>query len=216
MKGKTTPEERTLAFAFLRERYPNAFRLPGDIKPLEIGIKGKLIAEVKDQLPEGVSLRAIYVALHYYCCSKEYKKVRKILESPRIDLSGQIVGQVTSSEIELGHELNTKRRQVKLNKKAQQQALEVKRREKQTQQFEKVASKKVVVKEGKKPASSHKKGGNKGNKLFRQGSSDRDRDRDHYIKPTTMNQKSGKQPTIIVRKRKLVNLPGKGTKNDKE
>lgn len=209
MKGKTTPEERTQAFAFLREKYPNAFRLPGDIKPLEIGIKGKLVAEVKDQLPEGVSLRAVYVALHYYCCSKEYKKVRKILNTPRIDLFGQVVGQVTSSEIELGQQLNAKRRQIKLDRKMQQQALEAKRREKQAQ-LEKPAPKKAVVKEGKKAGSAHKRVGNKGNKLFRQASSN------HHVKPTTANQKSGKQPTIIVRKRKIVNLPGKGTKSDKE
>lgn len=209
MKGKTTPEERIQAFAFLREKYPNAFRLPGDIKPLEIGIKGKLVAEVKDQLPEGVTLRAIYVALHYYCCSKEYKKVRKILDSPRIDLFGQVVGQVTSSEIELGQQLNAKRRQIKVDKKMQQQVAEAKRREKQAQ-IEKPIPKKVAIKEGKKVISAHKRIGNKGNKLFRQASSD------NHVKPAVVNQKTGKQPTIIVRKRKIVNLPGKGTKNDKE
>lgn len=143
MKGKTSREERMQAMAFLRERYPNTFLAPGEEKPLEIGIKGKLIAQVKDSLPEEVSLRAIYVALHYYCCTKGYKKARKIVGTPRINLAGEVAGQVTETDLELGVQQDVKKKQEKAERLALEQALEAKRREKQ-ERLEKAAAKKVA------------------------------------------------------------------------
>jgi len=206
MKGKTTPEERTRALAFLRERYPQAFRLAGDIKPFEIGIRGKLVADIKDPLPEGISLRAIYVALHYYCCGKEYKKARRVLGNPRINLAGEVVGQVTPADLELGQQLNAKRKQIKAEKRARQQALEAKRREKENQTTE--TSKKAAKEADKKSPTSSKKGGKsiRGNKLSPTT--------DNHAKSTSsVNHKPTHQPTIIVRKRKNLNLPNNKEKS---
>jgi sRNA-binding protein len=211
MKGKTSPEERMNAMAFLQERYPNAFRVPGETNPLEVGIKGKLIAELKDTLPEGVSMRAIYVALHYYCCTKEYKKLRKIVGTPRINLAGEITGQVTEADLELGRQHDAKKQQAKEEKLARERALEAKRLEKQAQ-LEMTAAKKaekeatgkaVTEKPVRKPAhANYKTSGVPPVKAS--------------FRPVKAPSQATIKPTITVRKRKTLSLPSQDKKAEEE
>lgn len=211
MKGKTSPEERMKAMAFLQERYPNAFRVPGEIKPLEIGIKGKLIAELKDTLPEGVSMRAIYVALHYYCCTKEYKKLRKIVGTPRINLAGEITGQVTEADLELGRQHDAKKQQAKEEKLARERALEAKRLAKQAQ-LEMAATKKAAKEAAAKTVTAKPVRKSAHANYKTNGAS-----------PVKANFRAAKapsqpaiKPTITVRKRKTLSLPSKDKKPEGE
>lgn len=133
--AKIPEEERLKAFAFLRERYPNTFRLPGDIKPLEVGLGGKLMHEIKDILPTvGIRPEAVHAAIRYYVCTKEYVKARRILNNPRVNLQGEIAGEVTEEHIKLNREHNAKTREAKSKRKAFQREIEAKRLEKQKQQ----------------------------------------------------------------------------------
>lgn len=210
MKGKTSPEERMKALAFLQERYPNAFRAPGEIKPLEVGIKGKLVADIQSQLPEGVSMRAIYVALHYYCCTKEYKKIRKMVGTPRINLAGEITGQVTEADLELGRQHDAKKLQAKNERLARERALAAKRLEKQAQ-LEKAAAKKAakeaaaktVEKAVKKPAHvNHKTNWTPSAKAS--------------FRPVQAPSQTAVKPTITVRKKKTLSLPSREKKPEGE
>lgn len=221
MKGKTSPEERIQALAFLRERYPNAFRPSEDVKPLQIGIKGKLVAEITDNLPEGLSLRAIYVALHYYCCTREYKKVRKMIGNPRINLAGEVVGEVTQADLAVGTQMEVKKQQEKAEKLAKQKALEAKRLEKQSAstapslftarkpvKVNGTVGAKVWTERGpKKPyvANHHKSNGSStnSNKTF--------------VKPTSNRSSSTHPvtPTIIVRKKRTLNFSPESNQDKK-
>ncbi len=138
MKGKTTPEQRLRAFALLQARYPNTFfHSPTEIKPLEIGIKGKLIADLKDNLPLDIDLRAIYVALHYYCSTKEYKKARKTVGTPRLNLAGQEIGEVSEDDLKRGQLQIAQRRQIQAAQLAQQRHLAAKKLAKKIPQLRK-------------------------------------------------------------------------------
>ncbi|MDY6991932.1 MAG: ProQ/FINO family protein [Pseudomonadota bacterium] len=199
MKGKTPPEERMRAEAFLRARYPNTFFPPGQVKPLEVGIKGRLIEDLKDNLPEDISLRAIYVALHYYCCTKEYKKARKVLGNPRLNLQGEVIGEVNETDIDLGKQRNAENRRIRSERKARERAIEQARLEKKLQ-----AEKMMAKRSAKAKTAKNKR--RLPNKLQTVKTT---------IKPTknrayTDNQ----QPTITVRKRKVLTLPKKDKKVD--
>jgi sRNA-binding protein len=97
------------ALTFLRETYPQAFRQPGDIKPLEVGIHREIVRENKLLLQKkGITTSAVYTALYYYCASKEYRKARKTLGNARINLAGEVVGEVTLAEVELSKKSDAK------------------------------------------------------------------------------------------------------------
>lgn len=209
MKGKTPPEERMRAEAFLKKEYPQTFLPPGQVKPLEIGIKGRLIADIKDKLPDDISLRAIYVALHYYCCTKEYKKARKVLGNSRIDLDGRATGKVNESDLELGRQHNAETRRKKHDKKVKERSLEQTKLEKQAQ-VQRAAARKAA-KEAAKAAQAARTAtakAVKGRKTTR------------TVQPVKTAVKTTKfrtsstattlqQPTITVRKRKVLSLPKK-------
>ena len=200
MKGKTPPEERMRAEAFLRARYPNTFFPPGQVKPLEVGIKGKLIADLKDDRPEDISLRAIYVALHYYCCTKEYKKARKILGNPRINLQGEVISEVNETDINLGKQRNAENRRVKSERKARERAVEQARLEKKLQ------AERMVAKRTAQAKTANKKKKRLPNKIHAVKT---------IIKPTKNRAyPDNQQPTITVRKRKVLTLPKKDKKID--
>jgi sRNA-binding protein len=210
MKGKTSREERIQAMAFLRERYPNTFHAPGEEKPLEVGIKGKLIAQVKDNLPQGVSLRAIYVALHYYCCTKEYKKARKTVGTPRLNLAGEVAGQVTEADLELGVQHDAKKNQEKADRLAMERALEANRREKQ-ERLEKAAAKKAAKEAAEKALAEKatKKWSRPNHKTNAISSAKTS------FRPGGMSApRTSTKPTIVVRKKKTLNLPGMEKKPD--
>jgi sRNA-binding protein len=216
MKGKTSSEERIRAETFLRERYPKTFFLPGEVKPLEIGIKGKLIADIKDILPESIPLRAIYVALHYYCCTKEYKKARRTLGNPRVNLAGEIVGQVIEADLELGKQRNAETKKVKADKKARERILEQAKLEKQAQ-AERTAAKKAAkvavskVQTAKVTAKAVPKV-RKNHKMQSVRTAVKSPSAAPIPKPRV--QSSTTQPVITVRKRKLLSLPKKDKKTD--
>lgn len=201
MKGKTSREERMQAMAFLREHYPNTFLAPGEEKPLEIGIKGKLIAQLKDSLPEGVSVRAIYVALHYYCCTKGYKKARKIVGTPRINLAGEVSGQVTEADLELGVQQDVKKKQEKAERLAQERALEAKRREKQ-ERLEKAAAKKAA-KEAAEQKALAEKTTKKWSHPRQYKTNGLSSSKTGFKNGHTPSSKTTTKPTIVVRKKKL-------------
>jgi sRNA-binding protein len=209
MKGKTPPEERMRAESFLKKEYPHTFLPPGQVKPLEIGIKGRLIADVKDKLPEDISLRAIYVALHYYCCTKEYKKARKILGNSRIDLNGQATGKVNESDLELGKQHNAETRRKKHEKKVKERSLEQSKLEKQAQ-IQRAAARKAAKEAARaaqaaRTATAKAVKGRKTTKTVQPVKT--------AVKTTKFRTSSTvttqQQPTITVRKRKVLSLPKK-------
>lgn len=128
--------------AFLREKYPQAFRPSGNIKPFEIGFRVNLVDAIKDQLPKGMRINAVCLALEHYCRDEEYKKAREVLGNPRINLAGEVVSQVTSEDKNLGKQLIEKQqRQREAALKARQVAK---------------ANKKPPPTTGKKPVPSDK------------------------------------------------------------
>ena len=110
-KRKVLKEERLKAEKFLKQRYPNAFLERENIKPFKIGFGHELIEDVKDKLPPGVSIRAIFVVIRYYTFTKWYKRARVTIGTPRIDLNGEIAGEVTEEHIKKTREINKKGRE---------------------------------------------------------------------------------------------------------
>ena len=128
---KVTEEMRHKAFEFLRQRYPNTFRL-ADIKPLEVGITHELMVELKDILPQvGINRRAIYAALEYYIHSDEYRHAKYHKGTTRIGLDGNPAGEVTEEHIEIAKAKHVARKRRRRQRKAKQKALERQRLEKQ-------------------------------------------------------------------------------------
>lgn len=122
------PKRDDEALDFLRQKYPNTFRPPGEVKPLQVGIWRKISEELKDNLPENLSLRALHNALGYYCNSKEYRAAQKILGNPRINLAGEIAGEVTKEHIAMNGMVRrpkaTKATKKVINSPAQEKAQE--------------------------------------------------------------------------------------------
>jgi sRNA-binding protein len=141
--------ERLKALEFLRQRYPNAFREKGDIKLLEIGAFQKLKEEIWDVLPElGIRKRAVKMAItHYTEYNREYLKARKVLGAPRINLQGEVVGEVTEEHIRLGEEVEKE-----LERQKQIRA----EKEKQLKEKAEAAAKKAAEKATKKAAKKKK------------------------------------------------------------
>ena len=97
-------QKKKAAFEFLCATFPKCF-VPSDseeaIKPLAIGT-GKMILEtVQDKLPEGITEFHIKKALHKYCRSPKYQKTISKAGTPRINLQGEEVSQVTEEEVKL-------------------------------------------------------------------------------------------------------------------
>ena len=91
-----------LALEFLYATYPKCFkplREKGERFALAIGIRQTLIKDVADKLPLELSLSDIQKSLQIYCISKKYRKVKSIAGTPRVNLAGEIVGEVTEEEV---------------------------------------------------------------------------------------------------------------------
>ena len=200
MGKRISPEERVHAFEFLRQRYPNAFRLPGDIKPFEVGLGGELMRELKDVLPTvGIRVEAIYAVLKYYTCASEYKKARKVLGAPRINLQGEVVGEVTEEHLELGRQKNAETKAAKSKRKALQREMEARRIEKQ-KQLEAAAAKKAAKAAAQK---AQEEAIEKKQKLLKEMSLRKPK------KPPKQGAVQAKvvvKPTITVKSRKILSL----------
>jgi sRNA-binding protein len=128
---KVTAEMRHEAFEFLRQRYPNAFRL-ADIQPFKVGITHELMVELEDILPKvGINRRAIYAALEYYIHSDEYRRAKYHKGTVRIGLDGNPEGEVTEEHIQIAKAKHVARKRRRRQRKAKQKALERQRLEKQ-------------------------------------------------------------------------------------
>jgi len=92
-----------IAFEFLCATYPKCFvpfRSKDKRYALAIGTRQVLIKDVVDKLPFGIKLRDIQLALNNYCTSKKYCEAKLEAGNPRINLAGEVVGEVTEAEVQ--------------------------------------------------------------------------------------------------------------------
>ncbi len=92
------------ALEFLCATYPKCFMPRGShekVRAFAIGLGKTLLEAVKDRLPEGMLLEDIKSALGVYCNSYKYNLARSKVGNPRINLEGEVVGEVTEKEVEL-------------------------------------------------------------------------------------------------------------------
>jgi len=90
------------ALEFLCATFPKCFVPRGSSEPVRafvVGLKKKLFDAVKDSLPEGMSRDDISRALWVYCNSFKYNAARRKVGNPRINLEGEVVGEVTEEEV---------------------------------------------------------------------------------------------------------------------
>jgi len=92
------------ALEFLCATFPKCFvpRESSDlVRAFAIGLGKTLFEAVKDRLPEGLEQRDIREALRVYCNSFKYNAARRRAGNPRINLEGEVVGEVTKEEVKL-------------------------------------------------------------------------------------------------------------------
>jgi len=92
------------ALEFLCATYPKCFMPRGSsekVRAFAIGLGKTLFEAVKDRLPEGMVLEDVKSALGVYCNSYKYNAARSKVGNPRINLEGEVVGEVTEKEVEL-------------------------------------------------------------------------------------------------------------------
>ncbi len=94
-----------LALDFLYATYPKCFVPLKNKKDkrcaLAIGIRQAIIKDMVDKLPFEFSLKDIQMGLGRYCMSKKYRKLKSTVGTPRVNLKGEIVGEVTEEEVKL-------------------------------------------------------------------------------------------------------------------
>ena len=82
--------------AMLAERFPACFFVfEGRRRPLKL----KIHLNIAEQMPE-MTPQEINFALRHYCGNVRYVLARCIEVTPRLDLAGAAVGEVTASEAE--------------------------------------------------------------------------------------------------------------------
>ncbi len=87
---------------FLCATFPKCFvpyKSKEPIRALAIGIRKTLLDAVGDKLPEGMVRRDIREALRVYCSFPKYNVARNQVGNPRINLEGEVVGEVTEEEV---------------------------------------------------------------------------------------------------------------------
>jgi len=92
-----------IAFEFLCATYPKCFvpfRSKAKRYALAIGTRQVLIKDVADKLPFRIKLRDIQLALNNYCTSRRYCEAKLEAGNPRINLAGEVVGEVTEEEVQ--------------------------------------------------------------------------------------------------------------------
>ncbi|HFC29514.1 MAG TPA: hypothetical protein ENJ44_00555 [Oceanospirillales bacterium] len=98
-------ERHRLALDFLYATYPKCFVPLKNKKDkryaLAIGIRQDIIKDMVDKLPFEFSLKDIQMGLGRYCMSKKYRKLKSTVGTPRVNLKGEIVGEVTEEEVKL-------------------------------------------------------------------------------------------------------------------
>ncbi|OAD19055.1 Fertility inhibition FinO-like domain protein [Candidatus Thiomargarita nelsonii] len=100
------------ALEFLSVTFPKCFVLREEnFCAFEIGITKKLFSRLENKLPEGMVLGDIKGALRFYCNLPKYNMARSKEGNPRINLEGEVVGEVTAEEVKLF--LNPRKKQEK-------------------------------------------------------------------------------------------------------
>lgn len=128
MEKKVTQEERLRAFDYLHQRFPHAFRLPGDVKPVEVGLAPKLWEELKvNPPPEEIRKRAIRAALFCYFHSHEYRRCQYSEGMERVSLFGETSGTVTHEHLTLRRAERAEKNKEYRQKRAEKRALEAQR-----------------------------------------------------------------------------------------
>ncbi|EIJ41102.1 activator of osmoprotectant transporter ProP [Beggiatoa alba B18LD] len=100
-----TKDKTQEALNFLRERFPKAFFSQGEIKyALAVGIRQDISRYLKkpdgsNDLPEHLSFKRISAAICLYCHDSQYQTLIKTQGSKRVDLEGNIVGEVTAEQV---------------------------------------------------------------------------------------------------------------------
>jgi len=90
------------ALEFLSVTFPKCFVHREEIScAFEVGIRKKLLARLENKLPEGMDLVDIKKALGFYCSLPKYNVARSKEGNPRINLEGEVVGEVTAEEVKL-------------------------------------------------------------------------------------------------------------------
>jgi len=90
------------ALEFLSVTFPKCFVLREEnFCAFELGIRKKLLARLENKLPEGMDLVDIKKALRFYCNLPKYNVARSKEGNPRINLEGEVVGEVTAEEVKL-------------------------------------------------------------------------------------------------------------------
>lgn len=141
MSRKIPRKERNKAFEYLRERYPNVFRKKGDKKPLEIGIIHQIKADLLAEAPPGICYKAVRKAITFYTTySDEYCQARRTLGTPRINLQGEAVSEITEEDLKREEEIKEEiRRQEELKEKLKAQRLEEEKRKREEKAARKAA-----------------------------------------------------------------------------
>lgn len=99
-----TKDKTLAALDFLRNRFPNTFFPIGQIKyALAVGIRQEINACLKhpdgtNDLPENLSFKRISAAICLYCHHPDYQILIKTAGVKRVDLNGNIVGEVTEEQ----------------------------------------------------------------------------------------------------------------------
>ncbi len=207
---KVSEEERQAAFEFLNQRYPKAFRYT-DLQPLEVDITHKLMVELKDVLPEvGIRRRAIYAALGYYFYSDEYKAVRKVQGTPRINLQGEPAGEVTEGHIGIAKAIHKAKKKRQRQRKGIQKALERQRLEKQQRLAEMEARK--AAKQARREEAMRQRAEaakRKEEKLKEESLRKSERRAPPRPKQGTTQAKVTVKPIIKIKSKKVLSLPKK-------
>jgi len=71
------------------------------IRAFAVGLGQTLFEAVEDRLPEGMVLGDVKDALRVYCNLPKYNVARRWVGNPRINLKGEVVGEVTRKEVKL-------------------------------------------------------------------------------------------------------------------
>ena len=97
----------------LRAYFPQAFRAPNDIKPLQKGIKEELVKRLSTLSQIVIEDKACMVkSLAYYVNTAQYHK-SVVAGAKRIDLDGNPAGDVTAEEEKYSREKQEAKRQAK-------------------------------------------------------------------------------------------------------
>lgn len=90
------------ALDFLSAIFPKCFVRRDSrerVRALEVGIREKLFLRLENQLPKGLVLDDVRSGLRFYCRLSKYKLAKGRVGNPRINLDGEVVGEVTEDQV---------------------------------------------------------------------------------------------------------------------